>query len=123
MKLFKLFGVALCLFLIVGCYQTSSGSRTGELVKFSEKGFLYNSGEGDIVMNVFNMKSQNKSMTGQSGNVFHFSVANDNPRYKELCDKLDSLNGKFVKISYVEEWIVSPFRANTKYLVTNVEPM
>ena len=64
-------------------YTFSSGDRSGELIKFSNKGYVFKTWEGEL--------SQ-----GRGGlQIFKFSVLDNKP---EVIEMLNNNNGKYVKI-------------------------
>ena len=76
------------LFFTIVYYATySEGNRSGELIKFSNKGYVFKTWEGEL--------SQ-----GLSGNkIFAFSVLDEN---QDIIKSLQNLQGRYVKITYVE---------------------
>lgn len=84
----------------------SEGSRTGELIKFSHKGYVFKTWEGEL--------SQ-----GLSGNkIFAFSILDKD---ETTIQKLRSLEGRYVKVTYVERYKTFPWWGDTKYFVTDVK--
>lgn len=94
----------------------SHGVRTGYVQKISEKGLVFKSLEGELVLD--GIKSANKN--GQPGitNVFYFSANADNP---EVLAKIEAAmqEGRLVTITY-SQYFISPSRYDTAYVVTNV---
>lgn len=83
----------------------SEGTRTGELIKFSHKGYIFKTWEGEL--------SQ-----GLSGNkIFAFSILDNE---ESTIAKLRSLEGRYVKVTYVERYKTFPWWGDTKYFVTQV---
>lgn len=83
----------------------SEGTRTGELIKFSHKGYIFKTWEGEL--------SQ-----GLSGNkIFAFSILDNE---ESTITKLKSLEGRYVKVTYVERYKTFPWWGDTKYFVTQV---
>ena len=84
----------------------SDGSRSGELIKFSHKGMIVKTWEGQI--------SQ-----GLSGaHIFQFSVMDQE---EEVIRKLKEYQGAYVKLEYEEKYGTFFFWGDTKYFVTKVE--
>jgi len=83
----------------------SKGYRAGELVKFSQKGIGFKTWEGQI--------SQEATQP-----LWNFSVQDNNP---EVIEKLKGLQGKAVKLTYIERYKTFPWWGETKYFVTEVE--
>jgi hypothetical protein len=85
----------------------SDGIRTGELIKFSHKGYIFKTWEGEL--------SQ-----GLSGSQkFAFSVMDNQP---EVIEQLKANQGKFVKIEYVERHGTFSWWGDTNYYITKVSP-
>lgn len=111
MKLLIKIGIALSLVLIgYFCFiyfaVYSEGIRAGELVKFSKKGVLVKTWEGQI--------SQGVSESLQ----FEFSVQD---KEEEVKTKLMTLQGKYVKLHYFERYKSFFWLGDTKYFITKVE--
>ncbi len=81
----------------------SQGYRAGELVKFSKKGVIFKTWEGQISQGV------------SEAQVFYFSVQDNEP---EVIEKLKKLQGKTVKLTYKERFKTFPWLGDTKYFVT-----
>jgi hypothetical protein len=84
----------------------SEGNRSGELIKFSNKGYVFKTWEGEI--------SQ-----GLSGNkIFAFSVLDSDA---EIIQKLQDLQGKYVKVTYIERYKTLPWWGDTTYFTVEVQ--
>lgn len=118
MRKFAIYG---SLFIILGfviyfaicSYTYSDGSRTGILMKFSKKGFLFKTYEGDI-----NVGFINTNMAGLTANVFHFSVEKNE---KSTIQTLENAEGKMIKIFYKEKLKAMTWQGETNYLIYKVE--
>ncbi|MEM6320057.1 MAG: hypothetical protein AAF960_20460 [Bacteroidota bacterium] len=101
-------------FLVFANMDYSVGSRAGELIKISEKGVVFKTYEGQLSLG-------GVSMTGSGepniGNVWDFSVTDE-----AVFEKMDQLRGKKVILTYREKYRTLPWRGDTKYLVTEVQP-
>ncbi len=84
----------------------SEGYRAGELVKFSHKGVLFKTWEGEISQGV------------SEAQIFTFSVEN---KEKEVIKLLQDFQGKNVKLTYKERFGTFPWLGDTKYFITKVE--
>ena len=85
----------------------SDGIRTGELIKFSHKGYIFKTWEGEL--------SQ-----GLSGSQkFAFSVMDNQP---EVIAQMKANQGKFVKIEYIERYGTFSWWGETNYYITKVTP-
>ena len=84
----------------------SEGVRAGKLVKFSSKGILFKTWEGEISQGV------------SEAQTFIFSVENNE---KQTIEDLNRLQGKFVKLYYFERYKTLFWLGDTKYYITKVE--
>lgn len=84
----------------------SEGYRAGELVKFSHKGLIFKTWEGEISQGV------------SEAQIFTFSVED---KEKEVIKLLQDLQGKDVKLTYKERFATFPWLGDTKYFITKVE--
>ena len=84
----------------------SEGYRSGELIKFSRKGVIAKTWEGEISQGI------------SGAQIFEFSVEDGQ---KEVIEKLKDFQGKYVKVTYTERY--SPFfwLGDTKYFIIEVE--
>ncbi|PNQ72432.1 6-phosphogluconate dehydrogenase [Hanstruepera neustonica] len=106
----KFLGILLVLFVAYLCFlyfaSYSEGVRAGRLVKFSHKGVIFKTWEGEISQGV------------SDAQVFIFSVESSE---KQVIDDLTRLQGKFVKLHYFERFGKLFWLGDTKYFVTKVE--
>ena len=88
----------------------SDGDRAGVLQKFSRKGWLCKTWEGEMAM---------VSMPGTAPEIFNFSVRSD-----AVAEKINRSLGKRVAISYEQHKGV-PTRCfgETEYFITDVKPV
>lgn len=100
-----------CLIALTGCYTTSEGNRVGTITKFSSKGFLVRTWEGEMILG-------GSGASGSSVNTWRFSVADES-----LVAAIQAAQKKaeVITLQYHEEWIVAPWRADTNYLVDAVK--
>lgn len=99
--------------LIVAGYFTfiylvpySEGVRAGELVKFSNKGVVFKTWEGEISQGV------------SEAQIFKFSVQDNDI---DVINKLNDLQGRVVKLTYFERYATFMWLGDTKYFITKVE--
>jgi hypothetical protein len=85
----------------------SEGFRVGELNKFSEKGVVFPTWEGEILLGGLGGSSM--------ANSFPFSVVNQN-----VIDTLNVNGGMKVTLYYTEYYGVSFMDGNTSYLIDSV---
>jgi hypothetical protein len=101
----------------------SSGYRTGYLTKFSEKGMIYTTWEGEINLGGFASDSEGKV----TANVFQFSLDDESQRGEDLQALSDTLNlalelGYRIKVHYNQEVMMDwdSSRGSTDYYVDEV---
>jgi len=99
-----LLGIAFFAFVYYVPY--SEGVRAGELVKFSHKGVLFKTWEGEISQGV------------SDAQLFEFSVQDNE---EQVIKDLNDLQGKFVKVYYFERYKSIFWLGDTKYFITKVE--
>ena len=92
-----------------GVFSRSTGKRVGTVTKFSYKGLMFKSYEGELVMGGLN--------AGGYGNVWSFSV--QDPKVAEAIDQ-DMASNLPVVLTYEQTLGRNPFAQNTTYLVTGV---
>jgi len=121
---------ALIAALCLGAYQGvgngieySEGVRTGMVNKFSNKGLFWKTYEGQMALE--GIVSGNQMM---GANIWDFSLDRQEIHGEDTKKIIAQLkecmeNGKKVKISYIQQLAVWPWRGDTKYLVQKVEPI
>ena len=98
--------VTVVYFLFIYYATYSEGYRAGELVKFSHKGVIFKTWEGEISQGV------------SEAQIFSFSVEDNE---KEVIKDLQDFQGQSVKLMYKERFATFPWLGDTKYFVTKVE--
>ena len=93
-------------FTIIYYASYSEGVRSGELIKFSHKGFIFKTWEGEISQGISGTK------------IFAFSVLDNNP---EVISDLQLLEGQYVKLTYVEKYKTFPWWGDTRYYIKEVK--
>ena len=93
-------------FLAIYYITYSEGYRAGELVKFSHKGVIFKTWEGEISQGV------------SEAQIFKFSVED---KEKKVIQNLQNFQGKDVKLTYKERFGTFPWLGDTKYYVIKVE--
>lgn len=84
----------------------SKGTRAGELIKFSNRGVIIKTWEGEISQGI------------SGAQIFTFSVLDQE---KEVIEKLNTYQGEYVELSYVERYGTFIFWGDTKYFIQKVE--
>lgn len=85
----------------------SKGTRAGELIKFSNKGVVFKTWEGEISQGI------------SGAQIFSFSVLDQE---KEAIKALNEYQGQYVKLEYIERFGTFSFWGDSKYFVTKVIP-
>jgi len=93
-------------FLFIYFVTYSDGYRAGELVKFTHKGVIIKTWEGQISQGV------------SEAQIFEFSVQDNQ---KEVIQQLQDLQGSHVKLTYKERYTTMFWLGDTKYFITAVE--
>lgn len=101
-------------FIWVSGWTYSDGTRAGDLIKISRKGVVFKTYEGQLNLGGF----QSDSSDGLSGNIWAFSVTND-----EIYQKLQQYEGKRVKLHYKQRYRSFAWQGKTEYFVDGVTPV
>lgn len=99
-----LLGVA-AYFAFIYYVPFSEGYRSGELIKFSRKGVLAKTWEGEISQGI------------SGAQIFHFSVEDGK---KEVIQELKELQGQYVKVTYKERYGTFFWLGDTKHFIIEV---
>jgi hypothetical protein len=86
--------------------SASDGVKMGDLVKMEHRGMLFKSWEGAI------------SEGGTSPTVFSFSVLDSD---KKVIETLNSLQGQYIKVYYVERYRTFPWWGESHFFVVKAE--
>lgn len=92
-------------------FTYSEGNRTGLLQKFSYKGTVFKTYEGELILS--SIRSQNN--VAIASEKFFFSVKD-----KETAVKLENLQGHFITVHYKMKNGALPWRGDSRYLVDSV---
>ena len=111
-KVILIFLGIVVLFLVAGYafiqyVPYSEGVRSGELIKFSRKGVLIKTWEGEISQGI------------SGAQIFAFSVMDKD---KDVIDKLVEYEGQYVKLYYVEKYRTFFWWGDTNYFITKLDP-
>ncbi|WP_282019148.1 6-phosphogluconate dehydrogenase [Salegentibacter mishustinae] len=108
--LFGILGVIVLLFIawfaFIYFVPYSEGTRSGELIKFSKKGVVSKTWEGEISQGI------------SGAQIFQFSVLDNN---QEAIEALQENEGNYVRLKYMERYATFFFWGDTKYFITEVE--
>ena len=84
----------------------SEGVRSGELIKFSHKGMIFKTWEGEISQGI------------SGAQIFSFSIMDSE---EKVISDLKEMEGQYVKVTYVERYKTFPWWGDTKYFITDVK--
>jgi hypothetical protein len=84
----------------------SEGVRTGELIKFSNKGVIFKTYEGELSQGI------------SGAQIFSFSVLDSQ---EQVIADLKELEGHYVKLTYIERYRTFPWWGDSKYFITEVK--
>ena len=103
------------LILVIYYFSTqftySRGERAGLLVKFSEKGFIFKTYEGELNLGGVNTDPK----AGLMNNMWDFSSVD-----KNASNQLMQLEGKYVRVHYRQVLKNFPWQGETPYFVDSV---
>lgn len=119
-KIKKIFFIVITLIIIaIGLvtywkygYTYSNGYRAGLLQKFSYKGNVFKTYEGEMILSSVS-STLNVAIASEK---FYFSVAN-----KNLAQQLDTIQGLMVIVHYQQKNGVLFWRGDSEYLVDSVK--
>ena len=106
-----LFIMAAMCFGMLGNCNKSTGVRAGTLQKFSYKGFIHSSYEGELLLGGITVSSDGRT----SANVWEFSVLDTT-----VANQLNNLVGKPVLLYYHQNGFYNPAMRDTAYVVDSV---
>lgn len=108
--LFIVLGALLAIYLLYFAFvyfvPYSEGTRAGELIKFSHRGVVIKTWEGEISQGI------------SGAQIFSFSVLDQD---KEVIEKLKKYQGSYVKVGYIERYASFAIWGETNYFITSVE--
>jgi hypothetical protein len=115
-KIFRWTLSLLVIFLVIFIYfkyffTYSEGYRAGLLQKFSNKGVIFKTYEGELILSSV-ASSANVALASEK---FQFSVLKRN-----VDLKFDTLQGRNVIVHYIEKKGIVPWRGDTRYLVDSI---
>ena len=84
----------------------SEGTRSGELIKISNKGVVFKTWEGEISQGI------------SGAQIFKFSIEDIE---KDVIKNLQKHQGNYVKVYYKERYKTFFWLGDTKYFITKVE--
>ena len=98
--------IVVVVYIIIYFVPYSEGYRSGELIKFSNKGVIIKTWEGEISQGI------------SGAQIFEFSVLDKDA---EVIQSLKEFQGEYVKLRYIERFATFFWLGDTKYFVTEIE--
>lgn len=98
--------VSVAYFTFVYYATYSEGFRAGELIKVSHKGVVFKTWEAEMSQGI------------SGAQIFYFSILDSE---KKVIEDLKTMQGQYVKVTYVERYKTFPWWGDSKYFVTKVE--
>jgi len=95
-----------CYFTFIYYATYSEGVRSGELIKFSSKGMVFKTYEGELSQGI------------SGAQIFSFSVLDSDTK---VISDLKEMEGHYVKLTYKERYKTFPWWGDTKYFITEVK--
>ena len=92
-------------------FTYSDGNRTGLLQKFSHKGNLFKTYEGELVLNSITTSG----ISPLSAEKFYFSVDD-----KNVAEKMSQFEGKKVEVHYEQKNGAAFWRGDSPYIVDSI---
>ncbi|KAF0236370.1 MAG: hypothetical protein FD181_2807 [Prolixibacteraceae bacterium] len=92
-------------------FTYSKGYRAGLLQKFSEKGMLFKTYEGEMILS----SVQSNANVAIASEKFIFSVTED-----AIARQMEQIQGKHVVLHYLEKKGTLPWRGESTYIVDSV---
>lgn len=92
-------------------FNYSEGYRAGLLQKFSSRGSLFKTYEGELILS----SVQSTANMAIASEKFFFSVTDE-----EVARKIEKLQGEGVVVHYTQKNSTLPWRGDTPYLVDSV---
>jgi hypothetical protein len=95
-----------CYFTFLYYATYSEGVRSGELIKFSNKGMIFKTYEGELSQGI------------SGAQIFSFSVLDSE---EKVISDLKAFEGSYVKLNYIERYKTFPWWGDSKYFITGVK--
>lgn len=92
-------------------FDYSKGYRAGLLQKFSEKGIVFKTYEGEMILS----SVQSSANVAIASEKFLFSVGDEN-----VAKQMEQIQGKHVVVHYREKKGALPWRGDSRYIVDSV---
>jgi hypothetical protein len=93
-------------FAFIYYITVSEGIRSGELIRLSHKGVIIKTWEGELSQGI------------SGAQIFKFSVLDSD---KEVIEKLQELQGQYVKLTYEEKYRTFFWWGETRYFIKTIQ--
>jgi len=94
-------------------YTYSEGTRAGNLIKVSKKGYVFKTYEGQLKLGGIDLENEDEGLS----DTWSFSVTDE-----AIVKELERLQGSKVILHYEEINQSMPWQGDTNYFVISVEP-
>ena len=94
-------------FAFIYFVSVSTGIRSGELIRLSHKGVVIKTWEGELSQGI------------SGAQIFKFSVLDSD---KEVIEKMQNLQGQYVKLTYEEKYRTFFWWGETRYFIKSIQP-
>ena len=93
-------------FAFIYYVSVSEGIRSGELIRLSHKGIVVKTWEGELSQGI------------SGAQIFKFSVLDSD---KEVIEQMKTLQGQYVKLTYIEKYRTFFWWGETRYFIKTVQ--
>ena len=100
-------------FFLWGNYTYSEGTRAGDLIKISKKGYLFKTHEGQLKLGGIDLENTEEGLS----DTWSFSVKDH-----AIVQQLEKMQGQKVVMRYKEINYSMPWQGDTNYYIVSVEP-
>jgi len=103
--------------MLTACGVYSEGERTGQVTKLSEKGIIFKTHEGELVMSGMKTRTDGEGRSSVIANVFEYSVTDP-----AIVAKINAAarTGDPVTLVYDQYLIPAPVHRKTSYIIRDV---
>ena len=98
-------------FFLWGNYTYSEGTRAGNLIKISRKGYVFKTHEGQLKLGGIDLENSENGLS----DTWNFSVQDP-----AIVKKLEKLQGQKVVLRYCEKNYSMPWQGDTNYFITEI---
>jgi hypothetical protein len=99
-------------FFLWGNYTYSEGTRAGDLIKISKKGYVFKTHEGQLKLGGIDLENKDEGLS----DTWSFSVKDHG-----IVQQLEKLQGHKVVLRYKEINYSMPWQGDTNYYIISVE--